>query len=132
MNILGISAYYHDSAACLVQDGVTVAAAQEERFTRNKHDHRFPENAIEYCLAHAGIRHEDLDLVVAGILKMSRDEMEAGDGKETLVVWLRENRGEVLTLAGKDKRSVWTSIQGAADVCGSDGETVMKLAEGEA
>ena len=63
MNILGISAYYHDSAACLVQDGVTVAAAQEERFTRKKHDHRFPENAIEYCLSHAGISHEDLDLV---------------------------------------------------------------------
>ena len=63
MNILGISAYYHDSAACLVQDGVIVAAAQEERFTRKKHDYRFPKHAIDYCLAEAGISHEDLDLV---------------------------------------------------------------------
>ena len=63
MNILGISAYYHDSAACLVTDGVIVAAAQEERFTRKKHDHRFPKEAIDYCLAEAGIGHEDLDLV---------------------------------------------------------------------
>lgn len=63
MNILGISAYYHDSAACLVQDGVIVAAAQEERFTRKKHDHRFPKHAIDYCLAEAGIKHEDVDLV---------------------------------------------------------------------
>ena len=63
MNILGISAYYHDSAACLVQDGRIVAAAQEERFTRKKHDHEFPKNAVEYCLREAGITHEDLDLV---------------------------------------------------------------------
>ncbi len=63
MNILGISAYYHDSAACLVQDGEIVAAAQEERFTRKKHDYEFPSHAIEYCLEEAGIRHEDLDLV---------------------------------------------------------------------
>ena len=63
MNILGISAYYHDSAACLVQDGRIVAAAQEERFTRKKHDHRFPGNALEFCLAEGGIRASDLDLV---------------------------------------------------------------------
>jgi len=63
MNILGISAYYHDSAACLVQDGRIVAAAQEERFTRKKHDHRFPKHAIDYCLEEAGIQHEDLNLV---------------------------------------------------------------------
>ena len=63
MNILGISAYYHDSAACLVQDGKIVAAAQEERFTRKKHDYRFPENAVEFCLDAGGIRAEDLDLV---------------------------------------------------------------------
>jgi carbamoyltransferase len=50
MNILGISAYYHDSAAALVRDGEIVAAAQEERFTRIKHDYAFPKNAIEYCL----------------------------------------------------------------------------------
>jgi carbamoyltransferase len=63
MNILGISAYYHDSAACLVQDGEIVAAAQEERFTRKKHDHRFPSNAIAYCLREGGIEARDLDLV---------------------------------------------------------------------
>ena len=53
--ILGISAYYHDSAACLVEDGRIVAAAQEERFTRKKHDARFPTNAVAYCLREAGI-----------------------------------------------------------------------------
>lgn len=63
VNILGISAYYHDSAACLVQDGKIVAAAQEERFTRKKHDHRFPKNAVEYCLEAGGIGASDLDLV---------------------------------------------------------------------
>ena len=63
MNILGISAYYHDSAACLVQDGKIVAAAQEERFTRKKHDYRFPGNAVEFCLEQGGITHADLDLV---------------------------------------------------------------------
>ena len=63
MNILGISAYYHDSAACLVQDGRIVAAAQEERFTRKKHDYRFPENAVEFCLEAGGIKAADLDLV---------------------------------------------------------------------
>ncbi len=63
MNILGISAYYHDSAACLVQDGKIVAAAQEERFTRKKHDYRFPENAVQFCLAQGGIEASDIDLV---------------------------------------------------------------------
>ncbi len=63
MNILGISAYYHDSAACLVQDGRIVAAAQEERFTRKKHDFRFPANAVEFCLAKGGIQTGDIDLV---------------------------------------------------------------------
>ncbi len=63
MNILGISAYYHDSAACLVQDGEIVAAAQEERFTRKKHDPDFPKNAVEYCLKEGGISVADLDYV---------------------------------------------------------------------
>ena len=63
MNILGISAFYHDSAACLVRDGEIVAAAQEERFTRKKHDYRFPTRAIEYCLAEGGISAAQLDLV---------------------------------------------------------------------
>jgi carbamoyltransferase len=63
MYILGISAYYHDSAACLVRDGEVVAAAQEERFTRRKHDHRFPANSVEFCLKRAGIAANDLDYV---------------------------------------------------------------------
>ena len=59
MNILGISAFYHDSAACLVRDGVIVAAAQEERFTRIKHDHEFPvQRHRAYCLAEGGITGE--------------------------------------------------------------------------
>jgi carbamoyltransferase len=63
INILGISAYYHDSAACLVRDGELIAAAQEERFTRKKHDERFPANAIEYCLREGRITTADLDYV---------------------------------------------------------------------
>jgi carbamoyltransferase len=63
MNILGISAFYHDSAAALVRDGEIVAAAQEERFTRVKHDYRFPVHAVDYCLAEAGITPEDIDHV---------------------------------------------------------------------
>ena len=64
MDILGISAYYHDSAACLVRDGEIVAAAQEERFSRRKHDHRFPQNAVSYCLREGGIKPPDLDYIV--------------------------------------------------------------------
>ncbi len=61
MNILGISAFYHDSAACVVHDGEVVAAAQEERFTRKKHDFAFPKNAIDFCLKKAGIKASELD-----------------------------------------------------------------------
>ncbi len=64
MNILGISAYYHDAAACLVVDGKIIAAAQEERFTRIKHDSSFPNHAISYCLKEAGIGARDLDHIV--------------------------------------------------------------------
>jgi carbamoyltransferase len=64
MLILGLSCYYHDAAACLLRDGVLVAAAQEERFSRVKHDWRFPESAIAYCLSEAGISTKELDLVV--------------------------------------------------------------------
>ena len=63
MNILGISAFYHDSAACLVIDGAVVAAAQEERFTRKRHDHSFPERAVEYCLRNSALTGADLDYV---------------------------------------------------------------------
>jgi len=63
MYILGISAYYHDSAACLLRDGEIIAAAQEERFTRKKHDYNFPKHAIKYCLREAGIDASHLDYV---------------------------------------------------------------------
>lgn len=64
MNILGISCFYHDSAACLIKDGAIVAAAQEERFTRKKHDERFPSHAVAYCLKEGKISTQDLGLVV--------------------------------------------------------------------
>jgi carbamoyltransferase len=64
MFILGVSAYYHDSAACLVMDGEIIAAAQEERFTRKKHDSAFPIHAIHYCLKEAGIKPAQVDYIV--------------------------------------------------------------------
>jgi len=63
MKILGISCFYHDSAACIVNDGEIIAAVQEERFTRKKHDASFPINAISYCLKEAGVSARDLDFV---------------------------------------------------------------------
>jgi carbamoyltransferase len=63
VNILGLSAFYHDSAACLVRDGEIIAAAQEERFTRKKHDASFPEQAVGYCLRESGLNVNELDYV---------------------------------------------------------------------
>src|SRR6202047_1093934 len=63
MRVLGISAFYHDSAAALIEDGHLVGAAQEERFTRKKHDSGFPEKAVQYCLDTAGIKLADVDYV---------------------------------------------------------------------
>ncbi|MBL6616615.1 MAG: carbamoyltransferase [Reyranella sp.] len=63
MRVLGISAFYHDSAAALIEDGHLVGAAQEERFTRKKHDSRFPQHAVQYCLDEAGIKLADVDYV---------------------------------------------------------------------
>ena len=74
-HILGISAYYHDSEAALLSDGVIVAAAQEERFSRKKNAERFPRNAVAFCLARAGLSLADLDAVVfydKPIIKFSR------------------------------------------------------------
>ena len=62
-HILGISAFYHDSAAALLCDGEIVAAAQEERFTRKKHDPAYPKKAVEFCLDRAGIKPQDIDFV---------------------------------------------------------------------
>lgn len=63
MRVLGVSAFYHDSAAALIEDGHIIAAAQEERFTRKKHDSRFPGHAISYCLREAGVRLREIDYV---------------------------------------------------------------------
>ena len=63
VNILGISCYYHDSAAALIRDGEIIAAAQEERFTRKKHDFNYPSNAIAFCLSQASLKASDLTLV---------------------------------------------------------------------
>ena len=64
MNILGLSAFYHDSAACLVRDGEIIAAAQEERFTRKKHDAAFPRNAVGYCLGEARVTIAEVEHLV--------------------------------------------------------------------
>ena len=63
MNILGISCFYHDAAACLMKNGRVVAAAEEERFTRKKHDFDFPNNAVEYCLREGNISIDEVDYV---------------------------------------------------------------------
>ena len=64
MNILGISCYFHDAASALLRDGHLIAAAEEERFTRKKHDYEFPQHAIDFCLGAGGVRAEELDYVV--------------------------------------------------------------------
>ena len=64
MYILGISAFYHDSAACLIHNGLLIAAAQEERFTRIKHDASFPVNSINYCLKEAEIEADEIQNIV--------------------------------------------------------------------
>src|SRR3954453_7633130 len=63
-NILGVSCYYHDAAAALVRDGHVIAGAEEERFTRRKHDSSFPKNAMRFCLDYACMRADDIHLVV--------------------------------------------------------------------
>jgi len=111
MYILGISCYYHDSAAVLLQDGVLVAAAQEERFTRKKHDYGFPENAIDFCLRQAGVAGQELDYVVfyeKPLLKFERILMSTLQTfpqswdvfRESMIAWFNEKlwiKGRVLT-----------------------------------
>ena len=101
MNILGISCFFHDAAAALVQDGIVTAAAEEERFSRIKHDPDFPVRAIEFCLRTAGLRPEDLDWVVfyeKPFLKFERILMSTLASfprssrlfRESMVKWLAE------------------------------------------
>jgi carbamoyltransferase len=120
LNILGISAFYHDSAACLVVDGEIVAAAQEERFTRIKHDHNFPTHAVRYCLSEADISANDLDYVCfydKPLLKFDRlletylDYAPAGFPSflKAMPLWMKEKlwmpdliRTEMATAGGAD------------------------------
>ena len=101
MNILGISCFFHDAAAALIQDGIVIAAAEEERFSRVKHDSGFPIHAIEFCLRTAGLRGEDLDWVVfyeKPFVKFDRILMSTLHGfpsslrlfRESMVKWLAE------------------------------------------
>jgi carbamoyltransferase len=122
MYILGISAYYHDSAACLVRDGEVLAAAQEERFTRRKHDHRYPAHAVEFCLKRAGITPQELDYVVfydKPLLKFERlletyiDYAPSGLRSFLLAMplWLREKlwiREQVSKEAGFEGKVLFT------------------------
>jgi carbamoyltransferase len=109
MRVLGISAYYHDSAAALVADGKVLAAAQEERFTRKKHDSSFPRNAIQSCLDIAGIKHAQLDQVAfydKPFLKFERlletylafAPRGFGSFREALPVWVKDKLFQRSTL----------------------------------
>jgi carbamoyltransferase len=111
MYVLGISCYYHDAAAALLHDGVLVAAAEEERFTRIKHDYNFPHEAIAFCLEQAGITGHDLDYVVfyeKPLLKYERILMTSlqtfpkswGVFRESMITWFNEKlwiKGQLLT-----------------------------------
>jgi len=110
MNILGVSCYYHDSAAALLQDGVLIAAADEERFSRKKHDYGFPKQAIDFCLRQAGLTAQDLDYVVfyeKPLLKFQRIlqttlqtfPLSAGVFRESMIAWFNEKlwiKGQLL------------------------------------
>lgn len=111
MNILGISCYYHDAAAALLQDGILVAAAEEERFTRKKHDYNFPDHAIDFCLEQAGITAKELDYVVfyeKPLLKFERILLSTlqtfpqswGVFRESMIAWFNDKlwvKGRILT-----------------------------------
>lgn len=111
MYILGISCYYHDAAAALIEDGALVAASEEERFSRKKHDFGFPKNAIEFCLNEAGITGQDLDYVVfyeKPLQKFERILMTTlqtfpkswGVFRESMIAWFNEKlwiKGKILT-----------------------------------
>lgn len=111
MNILGISCYYHDAAAALLMDGMLVAAAEEERFSRVKHDYSFPSKAIDFCLDQGGITSADLDYVVfyeKPLLKFERILLTTlqtfpqswGVFRESMITWFNEKlwlKGKILT-----------------------------------
>src|SRR3970040_1740479 len=111
MHILGISCYYHDAAAALIKDGMLVAAAEEARVTRKKHDSGFPSNAIDFCLRQAGISGRELDYVVfyeKPLLKYERILITTLETfprswrvfRESMIAWFNEKlwiKGQILT-----------------------------------
>src|SRR5258708_31758199 len=92
MNILGISCYYHDAAAALLRDGQLIAAAEEERFTRVKHDFSFPKSAIQFCLDTAGIRGSDVDYV-AFFEKPFRKFLCSPFDEAAILTWMASENG---------------------------------------
>src|SRR5689334_21427829 len=123
--ILGISAFYHDSAAAIVNGGEVVAAAQEERFSRKRHDPRFPQHSINYCLVEAGIEADELDAVVFydnGLLTLDRvvqNCIQAGPkGRElfrnatksilSTKLWVEEHVKSVLGSVGRIGKVLFT------------------------
>jgi len=112
MNILGVSCYYHDSAAALVSDGKVIAAAEEERFTRRKHDSGFPKNAIRFCIDHAGLSAADVDLAVfyeKPLKKLERALVNArphGDRAAQLIDWHLSNFVHRESRVAEDIRAV--------------------------
>jgi carbamoyltransferase len=126
MIVLGISALYHDSAAALCDDGRIIAAVQEERFTRKKHDLSIPANAIEYCLNEAGIKHRDLDAIVyydspfltldrtlKNIIALKGEPSSIADVNFPSVtgakMWIHELIREAVGSLGKEKRLLVTN-----------------------
>src|SRR5215510_1082977 len=136
MRVLGISAFYHDSAAALVEDDRIVAAAQEERFTRKKHDSSFPQNAISYCLQEGKICLDELDYVVfydKPFLKFVRllepYVATAPRGfrsfKMAIPLWLREKLFQNRCFAASSNVSVRTAT-GRGGCCSVSTTSVMR------
>ena len=86
MNIIGLSAYYHDSAACLIKNGDIISAAQEERFSRKKHDSSFPSNAINFCISQGKLELKDIDYKIYLVYNYLSDDfiVPNGDGRSEL------------------------------------------------
>ena len=124
MRILGVSAYYHDSAAALIEDGHVTAAAQEERFTRKKHDSAFPHHAVRWCLESSGLRTSDVELVAfydKPFLKFERlletyiafAPRGFESFRQALPLWIKEKLFQRHLIAGElkklDRNIDWTS-----------------------
>ena len=138
MFILGVSCYYHDSAAVLLKDGQLVAAAEEERFSRIKHDNDYPALAIEFCLRQAGITSHDVDYVVfyeKPLVKFERILMTTLGAfprsypvfRESMIAWFNEK----LWVKSKSAHQRGYSA-GARAVCGASpvarGQRIVRLA----